>query len=253
MFSASRPAPPPDPYASAPPAAHAQGMRLAELYAPSFALIIQLRSTDQFGEVRVLRERIKSLLTEASRRGYEAGHGQHALSEAQFAIVAFLDEAVFSSGWAYRNEWVTHPLQLEYYDRYDAGEVFFDKLSTYLAQPAMHAEVLEVYYLCLVLGFKGRYHLHDQEELRQLIEHVYHSLARVPGVTPETLAPHALPVEQVAGETRQRLPSWFIAALVGTFLLLLYLGASLYASINASEAAERISELSTTAAVAPPR
>lgn len=200
----------------------AEDHRLAELYAPCFTLILQLRATHEFGDATVLRQRIKDLLDRAERDAMRVNTPRDDLRDAKFALVAFIDETILSSDWSQKDRWVAKPLQLELYDRYDAGEVFFDHLKRLLEQPTQHAEVLEIYYLCMTLGFKGRYELYEQERLRILIEETFEALRRS-GMSVGVLSPHGKPRDQVATEVRNKVPLWIIIAFVVGIALILYI------------------------------
>jgi len=227
----------------------AQDRRLAEIYAPCFTLILQLRATNEFGDPEVLRRRIKDLLDRSEREAMRGGVPSGDLRTAKFALVAFLDETILLSDWNKKEYWAAKPLQLEFYDRYDAGEEFFVKLDDLLAQPAAHPEVLEVYYLCMTLGFKGRYQLHDQERLRILIEDAFAALRQVPGMDMGTLSPHGKPRDQVAAEVRSKVPAWVIAAFALGLALLVYIGMTLYMNSTAGSTADTINEVPRTQVV----
>jgi type VI secretion system protein ImpK len=101
----------------------------------------------------------------------EALFGQGSFSRddydlARFAICALVDEALLKSSWEHRTLWLKDQLQRRYYNTTDAGEVFFDRLSSL----GLHQRgVREVYYLCLALGFSGRYcHSGDEYPLEQI-------------------------------------------------------------------------------------
>lgn len=214
--------------------------RMADFYAPCLTLVLKLRAADEYGDAETLRGRIKRML-EASRR--EAGrHGAppEDAREVEFALVAFLDETLLSSDWSQKDRWLARPLQLELYNRYDAGEEFFHRLDGLRANPSLHAEVLEVYYLCMALGFKGKYQLHGQEELRELIEGTYADVAKQPGMKPDRLAPHGPPRDDAATEVRGRVPTWVLVAAAIVVGLVVYLGMSLYISSTADTVAEDI-------------
>jgi type VI secretion system protein ImpK len=85
---------------------------------------------------------------------------------ARFAVCAWVDEAILNSGWSYKDFWRREQLQRIYYQTTDAGEEFFDKLNTV----GFHQrDVREVYFLCLALGFMGRYcHKGDEYLLAQV-------------------------------------------------------------------------------------
>ena len=214
--------------------------RLAGVYAPCFTMVVQLRAARELGASDVLRQRVKDLLGEAEREAARAGVAPEDLQMARFALVAFVDETLLLSDWSQRDRWAAQPLQLELYDRYDAGEAFFDRLAHLRQQPTARAEVIEVYYLCLALGFKGKYQLHEQEKRRILIEETFDELRRVPGLAPGALAPHGTPRDQAAAEVRSKLPAWAMVVFAAGVALLLYVGMSLYMSQSADRAAQAI-------------
>lgn len=221
----------------------AQDRRLADIFAPCFTLILQLRATNEFGNPDVLRQRIKDLLDQGEREARRLSVPSEDIKRAKFALVAFVDETILSSNWSQKEYWVARPLQLELYDQYDAGEVFFERLEEMLPQPTVYAEVLEVYYLCMTLGFKGRYQLHDQERLRILIEETFTALTRTPGMASGMLSPHGKPRGQAAIEVRSKLPVWVIAVFAITLALVIYVGMSLYMNSAANKAAQNIEQI----------
>lgn len=73
---------------------------------------------------------------------------------ARFAVCAWIDEIIMNSAWNHRQLWQKELLQRVYYQTTNAGEIFFDRLN---ALGPHQKEVREVYYLCLAMGFAGRY------------------------------------------------------------------------------------------------
>ena len=85
---------------------------------------------------------------------------------ARFAIFAWIDEAILNSAWNEKDKWQREQLQRIYYQTADAGEIFFERLN---AVGPHQRDVREVYYLCLAMGFMGRYcHEGDEYLLEQL-------------------------------------------------------------------------------------
>jgi type VI secretion system protein ImpK len=86
--------------------------------------------------------------------------------QARFAVCAWVDEAILSSSWHHKNLWLKDELQRFYYNTTDAGEEFFERLN---AIGLHQRDVREVYYLCLAIGFTGRYcHPGDEYQLEQI-------------------------------------------------------------------------------------
>lgn len=84
----------------------------------------------------------------------------------RFAIFAWIDEVILNSQWSEREQWQKNLLQRIHFQTMDAGEIFFERMNNIGAH---QRDVREVYYLCLAMGFTGRYiHEGDDFLLEQL-------------------------------------------------------------------------------------
>lgn len=223
---------------------NAPDRRLVELYSPCFVHVLKLQKMDDFGDGEGLRTQIFELLDQCESAAEEAGVPEDDIEDATFALVAFIDEVILSSNWAGTDEWMKTPIQLELYDQFDAGEVFFDRLEKLQDAPSANAEVLEVYYLCMTLGFKGKYQLQEQQKLREIIEATADTLSTLPETKTEEMAPNARPDDQTKTEIQSKVPTWVIAAAAALLAVLLYGGMHLYISASARGVATAIRGLS---------
>lgn len=120
--------------------------------------------TQQSSSCDAVRNDIQRLLF-ASEEGVKRGLVSHDdFDGARFAVCAWVDEALLNSPWTDKNAWMSRQLQQTYYNTTDAGEKFFERLQTLGPH---QLEVREVYYLCLALGFTGRY-FNDEYNLEQI-------------------------------------------------------------------------------------
>jgi type VI secretion system protein ImpK len=103
---------------------------------------------------------ILRLLTESQNRMDRGNFSQEDYDLARFAVVAWVDETILNSPWNEKDKWQREQLQRIYYQTTDAGEIFFDRLNSLGPH---QRDVREVYYLCLALGFKGRY-IHEGDD-----------------------------------------------------------------------------------------
>jgi len=206
--------------------------RLAEIYAPCFSLILQLRASSHFSDPELLRSNLLQILNECEQRARRDCSSQD-VEDAKFAIVAFVDETILSSDWPMKGQWMSRPLQLQLYNRFDAGEHFFERMDGILQNASARIELLEVYYLCLTLGFKGRYQLVEQDKLRARIESARAVLKQSAEMKANVLSPNGLPRDQLAAEVKSKLPTWAIIATAVTIALLFYMIMSFYVSSKA--------------------
>jgi len=143
---------------------------------------------------------------------------------ARFMICAWVDEAILNSSWNQKGQWQKEQLQRLYYHTLDAGEESFERLN---ALGLHQREVREVYYLCLALGFMGRYH-HKGDEylLEQLrtsnLKLLLGSSVGLPSLERAELFPEALPAEPIEiGPLKQkfRFSPFTLACLAGPVVL----------------------------------
>jgi type VI secretion system protein ImpK len=136
---------------------------LASCYENSLTTILRLAGLQQQsmpnsqGFRNSIRAALKTAMEEAKTYGYTSEINQLAF----FAVVALLDESVLKLQSPAFADWAQKPMQEEMFGHNRAGEVFFEHLRTLLAKQDSHetADCLEVYTLCMLLGFKGQYAL----------------------------------------------------------------------------------------------
>jgi len=215
---------------------------LAGAFTPVFSLVLQIRAAQRLGDGQALRQQIEQLLSDAARTARSYNVPEEDVEEATFCLVAFLDEAILATDWPGHDAWSAQPLQLTHYDRYDAGERFFDRLKRLLDEGATRTGVLEVYYLCLALGFKGRYAIHGREVLRRLVEDLHGRLERAYGA-PGALSPRGRSREVPAEAEKGGLPTWALWVGAAILVALLYLGLSVSLSGAAGDTADDLRAL----------
>jgi type VI secretion system protein ImpK len=136
------------------------GGNLALLYDAILTSIVRLQaSRQQIPDVESFRKRIKGTLQEIERVTVSSGYDGQDIRDTHFAVVALLDSVVLHSNAPARAEWEKRLLQQELFGQTDAGVVFFEKLANLQTRRDSEqlANILEVYLLCLLLGFEGRY------------------------------------------------------------------------------------------------
>lgn len=175
-------------------------------------LILKLRYTSDYGQEPVLRGRIKELLEGVTKRAREADIGNEEVQTAIFALIAFLDETIIASDWNEKETWLQKPLQLEYFGRFDAGEEFFSRLERMLAHPKENLGLLKLYFMCMTLGFKGKYKIVERDKLRKTIEETYRVIVSIPDRKEEILSPYGARKGEILDAVAKRVPLWFIGA-----------------------------------------
>jgi type VI secretion system protein ImpK len=136
---------------------------LASCYENALTVILRLTSLHQQGATnsQSFRANIREALRQAMEQAKALGYSSEINQLAFFAVVSLLDESVLKLQSPAFADWAQRPLQEEMFGHNRAGEVFFDNLRALLTRQDSQetADCLEVYCLCMLLGFKGKYAL----------------------------------------------------------------------------------------------
>ena len=206
---------------------------LALLYQGVLTGIVRLQSQRQrIGEAESFRKRIKATLQEVEQVAVGAGYDVRDVKDTHFAVVAFLDSVVMHSKDTLRTEWERKTLQEELFGKSEAGVVFFEKLEHFRSRGDSQqlADILEVYLLCLLLGFEGRYSIGSRGDLDGIIQRTRMRIQDIRGRRRQISPSGALPDEEPAPPPPVRRNDRFrpillgaVAAVIVCFLTCLWL------------------------------
>lgn len=218
---------------------------IADLSSETLMLILQLRATNDYGNASTLKSRVADLFEKFDREGRSAGIDNEKVRLAKFALVAFLDETIISSSWVQKDEWLAEPMQIKLFDTFNAGEEFFDNLHQLRQRSSGNADILEVYYLCLALGFKGKYQLQSPENLRRVIDDLNLELHPEMYSAIDAISPNAKPKDTLIQAASGGIPIWVYPAGAVIVFVILYIILSVSISGSASDVTELLKRLIT--------
>jgi len=208
---------------------------LALAYQEVLTAVVRLRTNRQVvTDSELFRGQMREALSAADQEGRKRGYNTEQTRMATFAVVAFLDESIMNLQQPIFAQWPRKPLQEELFGVHVAGEIFFNTVQRLLGQQDADevADVLEIYLLCLLLGFRGRYGMGGQAELRSVIDAISDKLRRIRGYTPDLSPAWAIP----PGTIRLAQPDPWVKRLMwtaaGCFALLILLFGIFKLSLN---------------------
>lgn len=201
--------------------------RLPLLYQGILTVIVRI----QAGRQKIPDQRtVEALLDEIEREGIKAGYSGQDIQDGHYAVVAFLDEVIHRSNAPGAERWT--PLQVKREGRAIAGDVVYERLKTIRTRrdSAELADVLEVYCLCFLLGYEGRYALGGQGELNRLAGELRSQIERIrgrpsvlspEGYLPSAPAPRPAPAAPASLEGRWKVIALccFLAAVIGWIVM----------------------------------
>lgn len=196
---------------------------LVDLLYDGFYALFLLKSRNPPKDDAELAVRMQRYLSEFDRHAKNLAVTPEDLLLAKFAFCATADEIILKSQFKIRESWELRPLQLTLFGEQLAGETFFTKLEALRAKGAAHVQALEVFHMCLLLGFQGKYMIEGTEKLKYLTARLGDEIAHLKGHR-AAFAPHWDRPDKVAHQLRAETPLWVIGSVFALLGLVAFMG-----------------------------
>jgi type VI secretion system protein ImpK len=174
---------------------------------PIFDLILRLKA-GIVAPSNDLRPKVAAMLDDFEKRAERYRFNHKIVQVSKFALAAFVDETVLMNNFPMRDQWEKSALQLELFGEQLAGNKFFEKLDAMLGQIDVTKDAIEVYYVCMLLGFKGKYAVYEQEKLLETMQRTANALIKAGKIVSVELSPHWLANDQPEPPKKRGMPVW---------------------------------------------
>jgi type VI secretion system protein ImpK len=242
----AEPAPPLSVPAAPLPTGKAEGLNPLEAAAgPLLALLTRLRSTIAHPAPASLRAQLLGYLRQFEERAEAAGVARNEVLLARYALCTALDEAVLSTPWGSTSDWGKQSLLITVHNEAWGGEKVFQLLEHCLQSPRERLYLLELLYLCMCLGFEGRYRVMNdgRSQLEALRERTSAAIRSARGEFERELSPHWRGLAVARDRLSQFMPPWVGVAIGLALLLLLLFGLRLKLASDAEPVFKNIHAL----------
>jgi len=198
----------------------------------------QLAQGENLPAPDALRATCRGMFNEMGRRSYESNIPPEDIRDAQYAIAALLDEQILRGQWPGRAEWNANLLQFIYFQENTAGEGFFRRLDALRAEPH-RAHVLQIYFLCLAMGFQGRYQMMGGEGLANVLEQTAAVLDRfVP--SSDVMSPHGEPPDLGRNLLTRDMPLIRVGIGVVALSIIVFIALKVIVGVSASSSTKQM-------------
>jgi type IV/VI secretion system ImpK/VasF family protein len=193
---------------------------IALLLQEPLAAASRIRLGETPSDAEFFRKMIIDSLRQAEEQARARGYTGKDTKLSIFAVAAMVDETVLGSRAAAFAEWHRQPLCLQIFSTNLGGEIFFENVRLLLERDNNRetADVLEVYLLCLLLGFAGKYKNNEATEVRQLTRAIREKIDRIRGGNYALPDVWKLPAEQTVRRTDPLVRRLKIAAIAAACL-----------------------------------
>ena len=193
---------------------------LVQAAIPLLMLAGRLRGQVAQADVEALRRQTIQEVRSFEERARQSGIPAEDAMAARYALCTAIDEAVLNTPWGSQSGWSSQSLLVTFHREAFGGEKFFQILERVTSEGARYQNLLELLYLCLALGFEGKYRLDErgQGALADIRTDLYHRVQSMRGQVPAELSPHWKGVQDKRNGVVRLIPLWVVAAACFTLL-----------------------------------
>ncbi len=200
------------------------GLRI--LAGPLLSLVVELRNLALCENVAALQDRVTGEITKFQNQTRQQGYPDQQINSSSYFLCSLIDEVVLNTPWGAQSAWGHNSLLVRFHDEAWGGETFFIILNQFMQRPTQYGAVLELAYLCLSLGFEGKFRVSadGHRALEQLHQELYLTIREIREPPERELSPHWLGIRDSRNLLTKYVPLWVMVAVVGVFLMLVYFG-----------------------------
>ena len=206
-----------------------------------FTIIPKLYQLPTHTDLNKLQQTLKHEIKAFEHQARQKSCSNDAIETARFLLCTVIDEAVISSQKSFKNTWKILGIV-------EGNEQFFDILKQLSRDPIHTIDLLELTYLCLSLGFQGKYKGMRQGMLKreQLMEQLYSKIREQRGNFKKNLSPEhstlhpALFTSPQGGEIKKAVCTFLAMSIA---MALLYVGMNYLFTITTQPVLLQISQI----------
>ena len=156
----------------------AAGNQLINLSAELLAILTTLSQQKSSHNLPELHQYLLKCMSQLHNRGLQADYPPRMMEKACYALCAAFDEEIMNTSWGQAAYWENHSLVAQLFKQRNAGEVFFILLEQARQNTRRMIDFIELLYVLLRLGFKGKYMNADGHALAQLSNDLYDDICK---------------------------------------------------------------------------
>jgi type VI secretion system protein ImpK len=194
---------------------------LVQAASPLLLLAVQVRHSAAPPDANHLREQVIAQMRRFESLAQGANVPSQSILAARYVLCTMLDEAVLNSPWGEHSGWAQKTLLVTFHSESYGGAKFFQILERLCSDFSKHIDLIELMYICLALGFAGRYHIETggRAKLADIQQDLYQRIQSQRAKPADELAPHWRGIDDRRNPLIRYVPLWVVAAFAAVVLL----------------------------------
>lgn len=188
------------------------------------ALLTKLNSSYSQSDPMGLKNRIIREIEQFQISAQVEGIDPQTITSARYVLCTVLDEAVLNTPWGNDSGWTQNSLLNIFHKEVKGGETSFRLLKSLAQNPGKNKNLLELFYVCLALGFEGEYRLIEggRNKLTSIKDWLYQILQKERQAADQVLSPHWQGVTDRRNPLLQMVPVWVFGAVATALLAIIF-------------------------------
>lgn len=217
--------------------------------------VVRLKHSVVREDLGELNQQLSAAIRRFEARALHDGAEPGQVRSARYVLCTVADEAVVSTPWGNESQWSQMSLLSSFHNETFGGEKVFQLLEQLTRNPLRHLPMLELIYLCLSLGFEGKYRVAPRGmlELEGIRDALYRQIRQLRGDVPRELSPQW----QGFGDQRRDLvrivPWWTVALFTLVSLAVMYSGFAWVLAQQRESVLQPYRQLDSAASVSAPQ
>ena len=188
--------------------------------------VVRLKHSTGEEDLHSLNHQLTNGIKQFEMQALHEGAESSQVMAARYVLCTVLDEAVVTTPWGNQSEWSQMSLLSSFHNETFGGEKFFQLLEHLSRNPVKHLPMLELMYLCLALGFEGKYRVlpRGMLDLEAIRDSLYRQIRQLRGDVARELSPHWEGLRDQRRRLVRIVPWWMVALFTLACLVMMYSG-----------------------------
>ncbi|NUU38167.1 type IVB secretion system protein IcmH/DotU [Pseudomonas sp. C2B4] len=188
--------------------------------------VVRLKRSETREDLHVLNTRLTNAIKQFEAQALHNGVENSEVMASRYLLCTVVDEAVVTTSWGNESEWSQMSLLSSLHNETFGGEKFFHLLDQLSKNPIRNLAMLELMYLCLSLGFEGKYRVQARGmlELEGIRDALYRQIRQSRGDVPRELSPQWEGLSDQRRSLVRIVPAWMVVLFTTVCLVVMYSG-----------------------------
>ena len=209
------------------------------------SVVGRLRGTISHPDVDTLRQQVEQEVNAFEQAARIGGVDVEEVATARYLLCALIDETVLGTPWGNESIWNQQTLLAKFHREAWGGEKFFNILNHLQQESSRYIDLLELIYVCLLMGFEGKYKVQDQGSARLLSiqQNLFITIRERRGGFDPELSPNWHGMEDQRNPLVRYVPFWVLGAVLGLLLVTIFISFRLSLSSAADPVYQQLNSI----------